>query len=234
MNQRPDYSPASWPLSIDFGVDLEPEAHQYTFRGTRMHGVTTVLSKLNLSPTYPTRTDFYTLRGTAVHKMIELYIRQILDLDGTSDSVKRFLPSWQRYQSDHRPTIIYSEQRVVECSMVYCGTIDLIGILPSGQPYLMDLKTSDTASEAAPSTDLQTAAYLTAYLYCVQQGYLPRIPALDRPISEWRRFALLLLPDDQPQGKPYRLTSYDEQTSYQAWAGACYVYHWSIGSFKKK
>lgn len=217
-------------LSQEFGMDFDEEAHRYRFQGRIFPSVTTMLSKLNLSPDFPDHTDFYTRRGSAVHRMIELSISGNLDLEATSPQVKTFFGGWQNFMAAHKPQIWLSEQRLVHVPHFYAGTLDIFGIWHDGSPFILDIKTSDTANTPQASTDLQTAGYELALKWMIDNGLIKLSPQYFNTNTKFKRFGLLLWPSSHQSKEKFKLVQYSNESSYNAWRGVCAAYHWKAGN----
>jgi hypothetical protein len=217
-------------LSQQFGMEFDEEAHRYRFQGRIFPSVTTMLSKLNLSPDFPDHTDFYTRRGSAVHRMIELSICGKLDLEATSPQVKTFFGGWQNFMAAHKPQIWLSEQRLVHVPHFYAGTLDIFGIWFDGSPFILDIKTSDTANTPQASTDLQTAGYELALKWMIDNGLIKLSPQYFNTKTKFKRFGLLLWPQSHQTKEKFKLVQYSNESSYNAWRGVCAAYHWKAGN----
>jgi hypothetical protein len=163
-------------------IQFDAERHLYTVGGVEVPSVTQVLADVGIVDyrfldTVPGAKEFYTLRGTAVHKLTEDHDKAVLGAARRTGGTKPlpsprkarggaanrqettpyagYLGAWRRFCADtgFRPKLI--EHRGYCSIYMYCGTVDRVGEMPDGSLALPDIKTGSVEWWVA----LQTAAY---------------------------------------------------------------------------
>lgn len=119
-------------------------------------------------------------RGTAVHAAIEAAIR---DEEHVPDSATNpYWYGWSRFLVKERPEIVRTEQMLINETVGYGGTLDLVAVI-RGRMCQIDIKTG----QPKPSHALQLAAYSAA-----EQWGAPG--ALEDPIELEAHYVLALAP----------------------------------------
>jgi len=155
---------------------LEPDSHVYTMRGSVVPGCTSILTALARKPMdgIPKRIwDHATARGKAVHRAVELCIREDLDRRRLQREVKTRLDRWERWVEENRvkPVLLpvkalrmypwlNGSRMLLEVPMVhpvwrYGATPDLGLCEVRGSLSLVEVKATSTNNDA---TALQTGA----------------------------------------------------------------------------
>jgi len=122
-------------------------------------------------------------RGTEVHALAEELVhgREIRvpdELRGHVESYTQFLDDWE-------PKALLTEVTVINYSVGYAGTLDLIFELPDGKKILADVKTS--RSGIYGEVALQLAAYRHAEVYLDPKGGERPMPQVDECYALWIR-----------------------------------------------
>ncbi|MGE3449003.1 MAG: hypothetical protein AB7H92_15650 [Microbacteriaceae bacterium] len=119
-------------------------------------------------------------RGTQVHALAEQLVQGAEvdvpdELAGHVESYVRFLDEWQ-------PEPVLVERTVVNYTVGYAGTLDLVARFPCwpGETVLADLKTN--RSGIYGETGLQLAAYRYAEFFVDDDGTEKPMPAIDRVV----------------------------------------------------
>src|SRR5712671_2125636 len=90
-------------------LELEIESHEYTLNGVTIPGCTFILGAMGAAPTYGFLSkedrEYYSTRGTAGHRAVELLIREELD-KRMSQELKKCLIGWERFVDDYGVEII--------------------------------------------------------------------------------------------------------------------------------
>lgn len=121
-------------------------------------------------------------RGTEVHALGEELVhgREVDvpdELAGHVESYVKFLDEWE-------PSVVLSEAAVVNYTVGYAGTLDLVADIGDTR-WLLDLKT--TRSGVYGETALQLAAYRWAEFYVEPDGREDLMPEVDRCGVVWVR-----------------------------------------------
>ena len=139
-------------------LQFDEDKHEYRLDGRVVPGVTTILkpiSEAEYRHVDAATLDVAAWRGRAVHKLIELDLRDDLDVDGLSDELLPFHTAWRNFRNLSGFKCLLSEARVYSERYGYAGTLDLFGRL-DGEAALIDAK----RTVAVPrSVGPQTAGY---------------------------------------------------------------------------
>jgi len=93
--------------------------------------------------------------------------------------------AYLKFVEDWKPTELLVEATVINRTLRYMGTLDLIADLQDGQRWLIDWKTG--ASGIWPETALQIAAYRHAETYLLPDGGEADLPSVDATGALWLR-----------------------------------------------
>lgn len=143
---------------VEADLAFDEATHTYTWRGTPVPSVTTILRAVGLIDfsRVPTATlDAAMQRGRCVHEAIDADMRgDLWPSDVSEDEAGRIhaARAWLK-DSGFQPTI--AEARLYHPTYQYAGTCDLAGFL-HGTPTVVDWKTGRASDAVA---DLQLAAY---------------------------------------------------------------------------
>lgn len=143
----------------------DDDLHEYRYDGHVVPSVTQVLSRLSAEEyrgVSPDVLEQAALLGKAVHRMIELDLRDALDVQSLSEGLHIYYKAWRNFLSTSGFEASLSEERVYSDRYAYAGTLDLFGRL-NGRLSLIDAKrTTSVPRTAGP----QTAAYENALREC--------------------------------------------------------------------
>lgn len=122
-------------------------------------------------------------RGTEVHRYAERLIsgeevHPPEELAGHVESYVRFLDEW-------RIEPVLTESVVAHRALRYCGTLDVVAAMPTGELKIFDVKTA--RSGIYPETALQLAAYAHADVYLDADGAEQDMPVVQTAAGIWVR-----------------------------------------------
>lgn len=168
------------------GLVFDEARHVYHLDGVRVPGVTSALepiSRASYAGVPPEVLAEAAELGKAVHKVIELDVRGVLDVEELDPVLVPYYQHWRQFlaQSGFQPLV--SEHRVASRRWGYAGTLDLFGLL-RGRFALIDAK---RVVRITKGTGPQTAGYETA-----MREWSPELLPPDAKVD---RFALQLTPD---------------------------------------
>ena len=144
--------------AADSALRFDEAAHAYYLGEQRLPSVTQVLAQLeDWSKVDPVALELARVRGTHIHRMVELDVHGNLDEESLAPEYHGYLRQWRRFLAEMRFKPILAECRVYDEYIGYAGTFDLAGTL--GTRFML----VDVKSGLVPRTvPLQTAAYLNA------------------------------------------------------------------------
>lgn len=112
----------------DFKFD--EETHIYTLGGVKLPSVTQILRPLyDFSAVHPDVLARAAAYGTAVHRTIELYLKDDLDEDGLDENLRNPLQAFKKWQADdmeQRERLYVIETPQYHEKLKYAGTADLM------------------------------------------------------------------------------------------------------------
>lgn len=130
-------------------------------------------------------------KGTKIHRAIENWLNNKfvylpIELEPVFDPVLKWL-------QDEVQEIIMAEQVLVHQGEQYAGTVDLIAILKSYGPCIVDFKTKSGVAAFYQEWNLQLSSYRAAYLYSFPKttpvGLLSVVVASEEPkpveVHQW-------------------------------------------------
>lgn len=175
-------------------LEFDPEVHQYRVDGRILPSVTQVLEAAGISDkTWVPESAL--IRGTHVHRAIELDIASDLDWSTLDESYYPYMEAWEAFQKESGFVIEASEIRVWHRTDLYAGTLDLRGRF-SRSRAIIDIK----VNSIPPHTRIQTAGYDR----CLEKKH--------------HRFALQL----KDTGR-YKLVEFKDPRDYKVWQAALTV-----------
>ncbi len=181
-------------------LHFDEATHTYTI-GTRViPNVTRVLSGLvDYSKIPPDTLELARQRGVAVHKMVELDAKGILDEPSLPEWMKPVLARWRQFVADTGFRGMASEHRVHHRQYGYAGTLDLAGFF-GDQMVFIDIKRSLLAG---PVIGMQLAAY--------QEAFESQCGDVESSLQAGsaKRYALRL-----NENGPYRLEPYPRKSDF--------------------
>jgi len=191
-------------------LTFDEAAHVYYWQGKRVPNVTRVLKPLvDYSRIPPEVLERARQEGNAIHKLVELYMKQDLDEATLPEWLLPRLDALKRFIEETGFILHGSEQKVYHQTHGYAGTLDLSGMLPRlhGDAAILDVKRS---LYAGPVIGLQLAAYLEADNDRRRREKQSKVK---------RRYALQL----KPNGR-YALTEYKDEGDFTVFAGLLNAY----------
>lgn len=127
--------------------------HEYFVDGVRKPGVSEILEDVGLiDKTW--YNDHACLRGTYVHKAVEIYHTSILDFSSLDDEIKPYFRAYVQFVQKTRFKPLLVERMYHEPTYDYCGTPDLVGYV-NGELTVIDIKTGGVSNWAP----IQLAGY---------------------------------------------------------------------------
>lgn len=141
---------------------FDEAAHAYYLGAQRLPSVTQVLAQLeDWSKVDPVALELARVRGTHIHRMVDLDVHGNLDEESLAPEYHGYLRQWRKFLAETRFKPLLAECRVHDEIHGYAGTFDLAGTL--GPRFML----VDVKSGLVPRTvPLQTAAYLHAAVRC--------------------------------------------------------------------
>jgi hypothetical protein len=140
---------------------FDPEEHRYFLGRRELPNVTRILQA-----EFPWKgpvDQFYLDRGTAVHLACELDDLGDLDESTLDQALWPYLHAWRAFRkhTGFLPDPDGVERRLYHPDLKYAGTIDRVGLLPSGRRMVLDIKTGGKYPWYGP----QLAAYVNLVSY---------------------------------------------------------------------
>lgn len=175
-------------------LTFDESSHTYRWHGSPVPNVTRVLGPLtDYGMVKPEVLETARQKGVAVHKMVELWAKDDLEVSTLPEWMQPVLVQWLKFVEDTGLVVLASEKKVFHPMLAYAGTFDLRVTMrsKSGQG-IVDIKRSFLAGDVI---GLQTAAYAEAENVCNPQT------VRDNRIA-WRG-ALKLREDGSYRYQPY-------------------------------
>lgn len=201
-------------------LSYDDALHEYRYDGNVVPSVTQALGRLSAEEYRGVDAEVMERAaqlGKAVHRVIELDLRDDLDVESLSEGLLPYYESWRNFLATSGFTAVLSEQRVYSARYGYAGTLDLFGIL-NGEAVLIDAKrTAQVPRTAGP----QTAAYETALRESLPD-VITRHNDLTTPARDLiRRFALHLRADGT-----WRLVPFTDRSDLRVFLAQVTTHHW--------
>lgn len=136
-------------------------------------------------------------RGTAVHAAARYLDEGDLARESLDETVAPRLAQYELFVAEVRPTILAIEERVVNLTMGYRGTLDR-RLRINGRAGILDIK--------GPTRSCWQSIQLALYALCFTE-----------PLARWN----LYLTDDA-----YRLVEHTDRDDYAAAKAVVTLYHW--------
>jgi hypothetical protein len=136
-------------------LQFNEENHVYTVDGVKIPSVTTVLSSTGISDysRVPSQTlEEAAARGTAVHRILELY--DMGQLAECPEWATEYLDAWKKFKTEMDVKILACEMRVFHDKFWFAGTLDRIAMI-GGEKYILDIKTTSAVMRGAFNTDVR-------------------------------------------------------------------------------
>ena len=150
------------PRPVETRIQFIEDTHTYLLDGNPVPSVTEILKPLvDLSRVPQETLEYKRSLGKAVHKAIELYERQDLDVDTLDAEALPFFEAWLKFKQETGFRAFLTEQVVWSAKLRYAGTLDILGTRGGGADpdELLDAKCVWAMSAA---TGPQTAGYALA------------------------------------------------------------------------
>jgi hypothetical protein len=187
-------------------LQLDPVAHRYRLDGAEVPSVTQVLRGLyDFSDLRPGVLEHKRQIGEALHRAIELDLKDDLDISTLDPGLVGYFDGWTRFRRETRFEYLLSERQVASKKFRYAGTLDMGGLI-DGAESLIDGKTT---AALHPAVALQTAAYLNA---ASEMGLIR---------SNARRYALRLKPDGT-----YVLDQHSDRNDFAVFLSCLSLHNW--------
>lgn len=187
-------------------LHFDATSHAYYVDGELIPSVTQIIRPLEAYYRLDqTMLRPYAERGTAVHQLTEIY-----DLTGEPDPLMNpdlagYLLAWLDFRKDFGFTPIATEHRFYHEELLYCGTIDRVGVL-RGNLAILDIKTS---TKLGPAIGVQLSGY--------QHGYDP-----EGKEGVTHRYAVQLAGDGT-----YRVQEYKDNLDWPVFVGMRALHSWT-------
>lgn len=141
-------------------IEFNAERHEYRLDGKLLPSVTAVLSIVNDFDRIPRAIlENARDRGERLHKAVNLYNRDDLDMDSIDDETREDVHAWARFLRESGAVVIASESPVYHEQFGYAGTPDVV-LDWNGRIVIPDLKSTYSVPRTVGA---QTAAYAEAY-----------------------------------------------------------------------
>lgn len=202
-------------------LHFDEATHTYTKDGVVVQSVTQILNDLSSREYRHVSREVMeeaAMLGKAVHKMIELDLRDDLDLDSLSDELHVYYSAWQNFLQTSGFRMVLSEQHVYSQRYNYAGTLDLAGWLNKRFCIIDAKRTAQVPRTAAP----QTAAYRQALAEAGWVFDYPHDKAIRARIDEAERYALHLRKDGT-----YRLVPFKNKSDLRTFLACKTINYWS-------
>ena len=151
-----------------------------TVDGIEPPHITDVLREMGLSKSFEGVDPWYAERGKAVHSACKLINEGVLDENSITEEIGGYVEAYRTWLKESGFSHEMSEIPLYSGLHEFCGTIDLVGVLPPHGRVVIDIKTS---SSLDPAVELQVGADSILWNHNYQ----------DRPIA--KRFVLQLKKD---------------------------------------
>lgn len=138
-------------------LTFDEKTHTYYWNGKKVPGVTSILQAVQDFSMVPKEVlAAAQARGTAIHRMTELYDLDDLDVGELSDEMAGYLDGWIKFRQecDFVPETI--ETKLYHGALRYSGTSDRTGIVRR-RKAVIDIKSIH--NPGSPVIGLQLAAY---------------------------------------------------------------------------
>ncbi|MGH8321909.1 MAG: PD-(D/E)XK nuclease family protein [Gammaproteobacteria bacterium] len=142
------------PQPIPPTIRFEETGHRYWINGQLVPSVTQVLDTGAFDRVPAGILERAKLFGTAVHKAIELWTQDDLDMESLDPALKPYLDQFIKWMNESPVRIHLVEQRIGSVRYGVAGTVDLFCFY-NRKPLIVDIKTG----VPSPTHALQTAAY---------------------------------------------------------------------------
>jgi hypothetical protein len=114
---------------------LDPEKHIYYWDERRVDGLTSTIDEAGLISTYAS--EWYKLRGTALHLATEFNDRGTLDENSVDPEIHGYLESWRKFRIEQN----YTPDPQVGIEHKFYNSVLMLGMKIDRLPGPLDLKT---------------------------------------------------------------------------------------------
>lgn len=143
-------------------IEFDEATHKYRVDGKIKPSVTQIIGDVLKGEREDMEQSTAMLKGEIIHKTLEYLDKGIL---GEYDTrIQSYIDAWNDFKRVYKPEIISIEERRLDPSEQFAGTIDRTMII-GGRPTIVDIKTGKSYKEYP----LQTAGYSLLY-----NGYIER------------------------------------------------------------
>lgn len=108
-------------------LTFDAENHKYFWDKKEIPGVTEIIKKIGVTREYAGVDDFYRVRGTHVHKAIDLYLHGKLDEASLDPELIPYFNAFLSFEKKFKPKPIATEVKFVSRDKKWAGTIDFYG-----------------------------------------------------------------------------------------------------------
>lgn len=148
----------------DINIDFEPERHTYSLHGVRLKSVTQIMEPMSLMlySGIPSSTlDDAADRGTRAHEQVSNYVTY--GVIETDEDTEGYVNAFLDFEAHYKPTWAGSEIRTYHKTMMYAGTIDLLGWIEPDDGTGLDVIDIKCTAEFHPvMLSVQVSAYAEA------------------------------------------------------------------------
>lgn len=138
-------------------LQFDEPAHVYKLGGDVVPSVTEILRPLMDFSRVPAEVlEYKRSLGKAVHKCIELWERQDLDLDTVDPEALPYFEGWMKFKQESGFRAMVIEQPIASRKLRVAGTPDVLGTREETLDELLDVKCTYAMD---PATAIQTAGY---------------------------------------------------------------------------
>lgn len=193
-------------------LTFDAEKHEYRWDGVRVPNVTSIIAPLTDYSRIPLDVlERAKSEGRAIHKMIELAVKGILDDEDLPEWLRGRHRAWLRFLAESGFEPIVSEHQMYHPQLGYAGTCDLVGLMRNLKKVkgcaMVDVKRS---LYGGPAIGLQTGAYTKVW-----NDTEPK----DMRVTN--RFALVL-----NDNSTYKLPEFDDASDVGVFLGQLAINRW--------
>lgn len=211
--------------AVALNLAFDPAGHKYTAGARQLASVTTILreTKFYEVPEW-IKDDKYKKLGAAVHTACQLYDLGLSPAQPYHPDVEARLQWYRRFKQDTGFQGKVWEVPLADVDRGHAGTLDILGTVPSGEIWLVDIK---TGTVPVVGVSMQLAAYLDL----LQNGRVIPIPRhaslpLDTEwFEQWRRAPKIRRRSLNLTAEKYTLRSHDDSRWTGDWRATLRVYN---------
>ena len=153
-------------------VKFDEACHEYSIEGIHIPSVSELLRPVVADFDCPAK---YLERGTAVHKLTELYDADLYFSELAGDDIAPYIIAYSQFLDEHQVEVIQTEQMVFNRELLYAGRLDRLWMI-DGNLHLTDIKTG--------SKYKQHLFQLVAYAMAIGAGDIALSNLYLNPFSE--------------------------------------------------